>query len=401
MNGHRERILAGLEALGEATAKELGPAIGLSQVQICRKWAEMRDEGSVEWVRDRRGRIVMRQDSEVYKLKGKENMSKRSKIDEDVAPEKKEPALHLKYRPAVLKEVIGQDAAVRSLEALLKARSRPQVFLFSGPAGTGKTTLARIVAELLGIEPSAIIEVDAALKTGIDDMRELTAGLRYNGFGNSPNKGIILNECHRLSAQAWDSLLMSVEEPPSHAFFFFTSTNPDKVPKAMLTRCQHFPLRALSYEDILDLLEMVCKEEDYDTPGKVLHAVARACDGSGRAALTMLANVHDCHDEKEAATLLQMPGEDAEIIDLARKLVKGDLRWSDLTAILKDLNEQNVSPESIRLVIVNYLNAVLMNAKGEKEIGKLLDMLGAFMKPATGSEKMAPILLAFGSFLYP
>lgn len=327
-------------------------------------------------------------------------MGTRTKTEEPQAVERGEP-IHTKYRPKRLKDVLGQGPTSKSLEALLKGKSPPHCYLLTGPAGTGKTTLARIVADMLDIPASGIIEVDAAKKTGVDDMRELTDGLRYHGFGKTPNKAIILNECHRLSAQAWDSLLMTTEEPPPHAYFFFTSTDPSKIPKAMQTRCTVYALSPLRYDDLMDLLEEVVEAEDYPTTKKALGLIANAAQGSARQALTLLAKCHAAEDEDEVRTLLQVPDENEEAITLARDLVAGKLTWVSMTKALKSLDEQGIAPEGIRLMVVNYLNACLMGAGDEKRVVRLLDMLACFMKPAHGPEKMAPLLLAFGRYIYP
>ena len=181
----------------------------------------------------------------------------RKKVEETEVVER-EDAIHVKYRPQRLADVVGQKATVKSLEATLKAKSPSHCYLFAGPAGTGKTTLARIMAANFGCDVGNMIEVDAASNSGIDDMRGVTSTLRYNGFGDSPNKAIIIDECHGLSKQAWDSLLKSTEEPPPHVFFFFCSTNPAKVPAAMTTRCQTYHLSPVKYDDLMDLLEGVC-----------------------------------------------------------------------------------------------------------------------------------------------
>lgn len=307
--------------------------------------------------------------------------------------------LHVKHRPKDFGDVIGQDEVVKSLKKVLSDKVRPHTFLFVGDSGCGKTTLARIVTSKLQIDPSNIIEVDAATNNGIDVMRDLIGPLRYQGFGDTPNKAIILDEAHALSKQAWTSLLKTVEEPPAHVYFFFCTTDSGKVPDNIATRCLRYTLRACKYDDLMDLLEDVCKQEDYDTPEKILSLVARSCNGSPRLALVQLAMVHDCEDEDEAARLLETPVDNKEVIDLCRMLIKDELTWSKLTSTLKGLGE--MPAESIRIVIVNYLNSCAMGAKSDKDALRILDMMECFSKPCPPSDKLAPILIAFGRYIFP
>ena len=306
--------------------------------------------------------------------------------------------LHLKYRPQTLKEVLGQDGVTESLHSVLKAKNPGHAYLFTGPAGTGKTTLARILAKRFNCDAGSILEVDAASNSGIDAMRDVTAALRYHGFGDTPNKGIIIDECHSLSKQAWQSLLKTVEEPPPHVYIFFCTTESGKVPETIVSRCHSYALRRLRYDDIMDLLDSVIEEERMLTPKDIVQLVAGACEGSARKALVMLSMVRDCRDFDEAATLLESPTENKEVIDLCRLLVGGKLDWTRLTATLQAMPE--MPPESIRIVIANYLAACLMGAKSERDAVRLLNISDSFARPFVSSDKNLPLLLAFGDHIF-
>ena len=325
-------------------------------------------------------------------------MPRKKLVKREVTPVIQQP-LHIKYRPKTLDEVIGHDAVVKSLEAMLMKSTLPHTFLFTGESGIGKTTLARILATEFECEPNNIVEIDAAVATGVDDMRALIETIQYQGFGETPNKLYIIDECHMLSKQAWGSLLKATEEPPAHAFFVFCTTEEGKVPDTIVTRCQVFNLKPLRNDDLMDLLELVLVHENYGTPPNILKLVARSCHGSPRQALTMLANVADCLDENEAAALLEAPMESKEIIDLCRALVSGNLNWKTAQTTIKSMSDQN--PESVRIVMVNYLNACLINAKSERDVPRLLDMLANFSKPCISSDKWAGILLAIGNEIFP
>lgn len=307
--------------------------------------------------------------------------------------------LDQKYRPVILDEVVGQPETVKSLKKALDSKTRPHAFLFEGPSGCGKTTLARIVANVMQCSPENIIEADGATATGIDAVRELTSGLRYQGFGETPNKMYLIDECHMLSKNAWAALLKAVEEPPEHVYFAFCTTEGSKVPEAIKTRCLAYSLKKVKYDALMDLLEMVVLKEKMDPIDKLLGMIARAADGSPRQALKLLAKTIFCDDVEEAEKLLEGSLENKEIIDLCRLVIKGDLTWEKLTSTLKAMPEVNA--EGIRIVIVNYINTCLMGARNRNDTEFLLDMQTQFVKPFNPVDKLAPILLAFGNIIYP
>lgn len=312
------------------------------------------------------------------------------------APAEVDQPLHVKYRPQTLKEVWGQDTVTDSLTSLVASKNPGHVYLFTGPSGCGKTTLARILARAFNCD-SNVLEVDAASNSGIDAMRDVTSQLRYHGFGNTPNKAIIIDECHGLSKQAWNSMLKAVEEPPPHVYIFFCTTESGKVPDTILTRCHSYTLKSLRYADIMDLLDEVVGKERMDVPDKVLELVAQSCNGSARQALVQLSMVRDCRNVDEAAALLESPLENKEVIDLCRMLVKGGLRWADVVKTLKAIPDMNA--ESVRIVVVNYLAACAMGAKSDRDALRILDIMHAFSKPFLQTDKLAPLLLALGQLI--
>ena len=161
--------------------------------------------------------------------------------------------LATKYRPQTFEEVIGQPQAVASIKTVLKRQSS-RSFILTGPSGTGKTTLGRIIATTVGAVKSAIVEVDAASNTGVDAMREILEMTQYRGFGGA-GRVFIIDECHMLSANAWNSMLKGIEEPPPGIYWVLCTTEPTKIPKTIKTRCVQYDLQPVGVDDIYTLIK--------------------------------------------------------------------------------------------------------------------------------------------------
>jgi len=305
--------------------------------------------------------------------------------------------LHIQYRPQQFDEMLGQDHIVKSLESLKAKNNWPHAFLFVGGSGCGKTTISRIIAKELGADKNNIEEIDAASQNGIDDMRALQERLNYSAFGSSPVKVIILDECHAITKPAWQSLLKIIEEPPKHVYFMFCTTEADKVPETIKTRCHVYTLNQIEDDDIFDLINYVSEVENFSLDEKSLSVIANASWGSPRRALTYLSKCRGLSDIAEVRKILQEPDtEDGEVIELCRGLMKS-ISLIDALAIVKKLEGQN--PESIRMVVLAYMSKVVLNAKSDSQAEKLLAIMDAFSKPFNSSEKMAPVILALGSLL--
>jgi len=292
-------------------------------------------------------------------------------------------SLHTKYRPTTLDEVVGQDHIKAGLSAVLAA-GKQQAFLFEGPSGTGKTTLARICAKALGaLDPK---EIDAATHTGVDAMREVAESAQYVSLDGGA-KAFIVDECHRLSKQAWESLLKDIEEPPPGVFWFFCTTEGNKVPTTIKTRCVTYSLQDVSWRKLLGLLSRVVVDEGLDIADDVLDVCAEEAGGSPRQALVNLTTVAHCKTADEARAALNRAAAGKEAFDLAKLICKKDYSFLDACNLLKELKE--VPAESIRHVVRAYATTmVLNNAQGDWPRGVLL----AFEKPAIDSNQISDIL---------
>lgn len=233
-----------------------------------------------------------------------------------------EQALYLKWRPTAFDEVVGQEHIIRTLRNSLKSGRIRHAYLFSGPRGTGKTTNARLLAKAVNClhpdperrpcnECSAciamnegrfldLIEIDAASHTGVDDVRDLREKIAF-----APSEGrykvYIIDEVHRFSGNAFDALLKTLEEPPAHALFVLATTEIDKVPATIKSRCLPFEFRRLTVREVADRLQAIATQEGIQIEREALELIAREGTGSVRDSISLLDQV--VADPAEIVTL--------------------------------------------------------------------------------------------------
>ncbi len=214
----------------------------------------------------------------------------------------------LKYRPQRFADVVGQDHVTRTLRNAVASNRLHHAYLFCGPRGTGKTSVARVLAKALNCEHGPtpdpcgdcaactairdgraldIVEIDAASNRGIDEIRDLREKVKYSP-AESRHKVYILDEVHMLTTEAFNALLKTLEEPPAHAFFVMATTEPHRVPPTIVSRCQRFDFRRIGVPEITSALEDIARKESLAVQPEALAAIARAADGGMRDAESIL-----------------------------------------------------------------------------------------------------------------
>ncbi len=269
-----------------------------------------------------------------------------------------------KYRPATFDDLIGQEAMVRTLSNAFETGRIPQAWILTGVRGVGKTTTARILARALNYElpdgsvkgptihmpvPGVhcqaimesrhidILEMDAASHTGIDDVRQITDGVRY-APSSARYKVYIIDEVHMLSEKAFNAFLKTLEEPPEHAKFVFATTEIRKVPVTVLSRCQRFDLRRVETDVLMAHLANISTKEGVQAEPEALGLIARAAEGSVRDSLSLLDQaIAHAAGLVRAEDVRQMLGlaDRTRIIDLFQSLASGDI-----AAAFKEFRDQ-------------------------------------------------------------
>lgn len=268
--------------------------------------------------------------------------------------------LYKKYRPNTLERVAGNAATVEILQGMVETKSVPHAMLFCGATGCGKTTIARIMAEAVGCNPSSgdLQEINCSAFRGIDTVREIESVQYFKPLAGTARVWI-LDEAHQFTKDAQHGLLKILEDTPDCCYFFICTTDPEKLIKPMLSRLSSVYVAPLSLREMRGLFVRVLKREKAEVPDETLDKIHSVTEGRPREALVLLEKI--IHGGKPEAVLKDAAAQ-TETIDLCRALLAGE-RWHKIAKIVSGLQAE---PESIRYAVLGYMRSVLLSGETDK-----------------------------------
>ena len=314
-------------------------------------------------------------------------MSVRLMFEVTIVPEQ---ALYLQWRPMSFEDMVGQEHITRTLRNSLKTGRVRHAYLFSGPRGTGKTTTARLLAKALNCQNPDVevrpcnecaaciavnegryldlIEIDAATHTGVDDVRDLRDKIAFSP-GEGQYKIYIIDEVHRFSGSAFDALLKTLEEPPEHAIFVLATTEIDKVPATIKSRCLQFEFRRFTVHETADRLERIVQSEGLNAERAALEVIARYGTGSMRDSISLLDQiVTDPNEPITLALVEQVLGtaSSAAVKELVEAVIEGDA--AEGLRVINAAIDSGTDPRQFGQQVVEHLRSVLITQAASAEM---------------------------------
>ena len=310
-----------------------------------------------------------------------------------------------KYRPKNFDEFVGNSVAIRALKRVLASDNIPRAFLISGEPGCGKTTIARIIKDVVKCDDSAFIELNGSSERGIDTIRNIVSSIAYAPLSGE-SKVIFIDEAHQLTKEAQEALLKSTEDPPPNTYWIFCTTEPQNIRAALSRRLFKVNVPQLNNEERLELLRRVIKSEGLDKSKyskKVVAKMSQMSEGSAGKLLQIFESIYLLDSEEEMMAQLELSGNgelqatDSLWIPICRTLVKvseaPSARWKVISNCISKITLSDYEPG--RRVVMAYISTVLLRTG----IPAYANMLEHFTVYNPSSSKSQFILACYKSCL--
>lgn len=307
--------------------------------------------------------------------------------------------LYRTYRPQKWSEVVGQDHIVSGLSDAIAGKRLAHAYLFSGSRGTGKTTTARIFAKAIGTADEDVYEIDAASNRGIDDIRHLREHVSTLPF-SSVYKVYIIDEVHMLSKDAWNALLKTLEEPPAHVIFILATTELDKVPDTIISRCQTFSFRKPTREILRKEVTLIAKKEGFTLDAGAGDLIALLGDGSFRDALGTLQKVISVSADKKISREEVEKITGAPRADLINRFIAAVISGDSDSALklLGEADKMNIAMNTFATLLLEKMRYILLVQHSPSSKEYIKDRISPddfdFVSEQANKKVLSPIILS-------